>query len=246
MNVLLLAACENDVEAISINMDLYTDEHRYQLLVESCKAGSMAVIEYFISDYPHILQSNTLLYSICLHTRPGARYKVIKRIIEAGVKPTTFDLYTATTNNDLSTVYLFLRNGVKDESNTCLQQAILQDNSALFDALWPKDGLVDPKLLRWAISLEHFEMALKLHEIGKIPIVSKDDWPKESENKFLKYKEIIDRTRARAVTKIGSWWIPICYRLKDQDGELIMAKKSWARVEKMYYDSVFRNNMLQM
>ena len=231
MNVLILAAYENDVDAISMNMDLYTDENRFTLLVEACKGGSMNVIEYLITNYPHILQNNTLLYSICLHTRPADRYRVMNRIIQAGVKPSCFDLFTATTNRDLSTVYLFLRNGVKDEKNTCLQQAILQGNSVLFKALWPKDSVVDPKLLRWAISLEQFEMALKLHERAKIPLAS--DLPEDKGVKFHKYMDIIDRTRARAVTKIGTWWIPICYDLTRECGQR-MAEKGWNKIEEAY------------
>ena len=83
----------------------------------------------------------------------------------------------------------------------------------------------------------HFEIVKFLLEKGSnISLV-----PEKDRDKTNRYIALCERTRIRAANKIGSWWIPICYRLRDEDGELRMAKKSWERVKKMYKSESLHN-----
>ena len=54
---------------------------------------------------------------------------------------------------------------------------------------------------------------------------------KKREKKYIEiYKRNEEKKKIKAVNKIGTWWIPICYKLKDENGELRMAKKSWKKL----------------
>jgi ankyrin repeat protein len=93
----------------------------------------------------------------------------------------------------------------------------------------------DDYAIRFTPEQGHFEIVKFLLEKGAdISLV-----PEKDRDKINRYLAVCERTRTRATNKIGSWWIPICYRLRDKNGELRMAKKSWERVEKMYKSGKF-------
>ena len=46
------------------------------------------------------------------------------------------------------------------------------------------------------------------------------------------YLDFCEKQKIRAANRIGSWWIPICYRLKDENGEYRMAVKAWKNLSK--------------
>ena len=46
-----------------------------------------------------------------------------------------------------------------------------------------------------------------------------------------RWTQLLEKTRIEAANKIANWWIPICYRLLDENGERRMAVKAWKKLE---------------
>lgn len=235
MNTLLIAAFEDDVDFIDRNLHLAPKNKEIQILEEACYGGAMNVMKYMVENVLDLQNCNltkaVMVASIYCNFKK--RYKVIKYLLDLGVENSTNyhpALYVATKRQDATTVFLLLRYKICDKNNICLRQTILKNNLTLFYALWPKDNIVKSELLKLAVSLKCFEMALFIHEKANVQLDAFDNEGERS--KFIKYRDIIQRTRIRAVNKISQWWIPICYKLTDENGENRMAVKSWKRVEK--------------
>lgn len=234
MNVLLIAAFENDVIPICRNIHLYeTGENITSLLMEACEGGSEDVIRYIFTNHRDMIgNADTILHRIIV-TKRAKSYTTLRLLMQLGLKPTEVSLFDATISKNLSAIYLLLGYGVKDENSNCLEQAILQGDNDLFRALWPEGNAANPKLLTTSIIYRRFEMAFYLQEKAKLLLDKNNDVPQTFLQAYLKYKQIMDRTRARAVTKIATWWIPFCYDLSRESGKRMM-ERSWNRVESMY------------
>ena len=59
----------------------------------------------------------------------------------------------------------------------------------------------------------------------------------EFKPKYILFKNIINRTRERAQIKLSRWWIPICYQLKNDQGEYRMAVRGWKELN-LYGESI--------
>jgi len=241
MNVLLLAAFEDDLEAICKNVNSVSREDEYKLFYEALKGASLRVLTFFLKR--DILEEESVhinaLVTVAKHTRPKQRYAVMQLLLEQGCKDTTTmhpALYYAVKTGDISTVIHLRRYGFTDKNGLCLRLAIIKDDETMFHALWPQtheDQTIDNRLLDVALSRNKLYFALVIFEAIKDNKILNTISNEESKENFLKFMNIVRRTRERAVNKIGSWWIPICYDLNRASGRRMM-ERSWERVEKMF------------
>jgi hypothetical protein len=239
MNVLLLAAFEDDLEAIWKNIDAISEENENKLFYEALKGASMKVITFFLKH--GILKGEAVcinsMVTVAKHTRPKQRYAVMQLLLEHGCKDTQHvhpALYYAAKNGDIATVLLLRQYGFTDKNGLCLRWAILKDNETMFWALWPKrheDQTIDNRLFQVALSQDKLLFALLIFEAINDDKILDTISNEKTKGNFLKFVEIVKRTKIRAVNKIGTWWIPICYDLNRECGKRMM-ERSWERIEK--------------
>ena len=233
MNVMLLAAMENDLELISNNLYYLKEEQKLKLFYTACDSGSIDVIK-FLLDNKHISEIDSIALRHACRTKTK-RLEVLKLLIHYGAKDKgkvepAFEFCVRT--GDIECVRLFVENGFTQDIFNFLSQAILYDDRKLFLLLWPKDNQVHENLFYYALRHLKWEFALFIHEKANIAL-DPTKLHKSLAKVFFKYKEITTRSRLRAVRKIIDWWIPICYDLNRKCGQRMM-EKNYQNFQLMY------------
>ena len=129
-------------------------------------------------------------------------FKVIKFLVEHGADVTRLAMRYASEAGHLQVVKFLVANGADISAN---------DNESIV----------------WASRAGHLEVVKFLVEKGcPMEILT------ERDRRYVNFCTKFERKRKiAAVNTIGTWWIPICYKLTDEFGELRMAKKSWEKLD---------------
>jgi hypothetical protein len=232
MNVLLLASEEDDIEAISRNIETVNFQDKFELLYRALENHSLTVVEFLLRNNFLCRVSNLHFWKYAFFvlgkTRPnygkkniccelmishgGYQSKCLTSYISGCIDRDDIDGATKALNLHPTIFYLFHP----------LQLAVQKRHRMLFGILL--DRLIEDRIkdcFQNCIYERAFEFAFYLLErltrqekdyVTAFFVIEKNPYIKTNIHDFHTYLKIIQRTRKRAANKIYFWWIPICYK----------------------------------
>ncbi len=247
MNMLLLAAQEDDVEAISRNIfeDLLCkyENNRFSLLCRALKNHSIHVVRFFLT--------NKLLSPISYVYHWIDAYKSLGDTKGDEKKYLCFELLVQNGGYASELVSNYINYCVWANDTKGALQALTSSemicnlkldpaaDTQNFKVFWTillrlhlEEGLDESRQVVFdfhhCVHKKYFDFAFFIYEVCKgfdffISFIKKN--PSQAMTDFFTYHKIYKRSQIRAVNKIYFWWIPICYRNKEF--RLKMAEKSF-------------------
>ena len=218
MNVLLIAAFENDVHAIQMNIENIDESQRFLLMTEATKNKSMDVVKYLddgYCDYSKLIETALKYdaYNIITYFLKKEIFWDVDKILMKNSDMRILNFLFPKKAN----IFAYMFHCVKYFENIIFKK--------LYRHFIQPDSRTNHIMFAMFCIKQNWELALYVQEHAKENV--------QENARYDSYKKFVANVRNQAATKIYFWWIPICYDLNRACGKR-MAEIQWNKYQENY------------